>query len=295
MSGAGEVRARFRRLVEGEGPLVVPGVHDPLSARMAEAAGFEAAYVGSYATSAAAHGLPDVGTLTLTELAEHARRVTRSTSVPVLADAEGGFFDAANMWRTVQAFEEAGVCGVHIEDHAGRKHTRLGTALRPLDETVSLLRAAVEARSDPDFQIVGRTDAVWVGGDLEQAVERMRAFAEVGVDMVFPTGVTPDQLATVRADIPCPVMVLGDLPASSVAAMGEAGADVVVHYSLTLRAAVRAVDRALQELRRTADVRLLDDLLEDPATLEARLGYADYTDRALRYDGRVADGDPAGD
>jgi alkylation response protein AidB-like acyl-CoA dehydrogenase len=121
MSKARETRAAFRRMVASAGPVVVPGAHDPRSARLVEAAGFAATYVGSYATSAAGHGLPDVGALTLTELAEHAHRVSRAVSVPVLADAEGGFFDAANMWRTVQAFQEAGVCGVHIEDHAGAK------------------------------------------------------------------------------------------------------------------------------------------------------------------------------
>jgi len=256
---------------------------------MVEAAGFAATYVGSYATSAAAHGLPDVGALTLTEVAEHAHRVTRAVSVPVLADAESGFFDAANVWRTVQAFEEAGVCGVHIEDHAGGKHTSLGTALRLLDETLTVLRAALEARTDPDFQIIGRTDAVWVTGDLDEAVRRMQAFAEAGVDMVFPTGISPEQLGRVRGDIPCPVLVLGDLPASSVRAMADAGADAIVYYSFTLSAATRGVDRALQRLQETGDVRELGDELEDAVTLEARLGYGEYTDRALRCGGSADD------
>jgi methylisocitrate lyase len=260
---------------------------------MVEAAGFAATYVGSYATSAAAHGLPDVGALTLTELAEHAHRVSRAVSVPVLADAEDGFFDAANMWRTVQAFEEAGVCGVHIEDHAGGKHTSLGTALRPVDETRTILRAALDARTDPDFQIIGRTDAVWVTGDLDEAVRRMRAFAEAGVDMVFPTGISPEQLRLVRAEVPCPVLVLGDLPASSIGAMADAGADVIVYYSFTLSAATRGVGRALQRLKDTGDVRELVEELEDAVTLEARLDYDDYTGRALRYDGLVDDADDA--
>lgn len=283
MTTAAQVRASFKRIVASEPPVVMPGAHDPLSARIVEAAGFSGTYIGSYATSAAAHGLPDVGALTLTELAEHAQRVSRAVSVPVLADAEAGFFDAANVWRTVQAFEEAGVCGVHIEDHAGGKHTSLGTALRPLDEALAVLRAALAARTDPDFQVIGRTDAVWATGDLDEGLRRVQAFAEAGVDMVFPTGIAPEQLSLVRAEIPCPVMVLGDLPASSVRAMADAGADVIVYYSFTLSAATRGVDRALQRLRETGDVRELVAELEDAPTLEARLGYDEYVDRAHRY------------
>ncbi|MPZ60522.1 MAG: 2-methylisocitrate lyase [Propionibacteriales bacterium] len=270
-------------MVAREAPVVVPGAHDPLSARMVESAGFAATYIGSYATSAAAYGLPDVGALTLTELVEHARRVSRAVSIPVLADAEGGFFGAGNMWRTVQAFEEAGVCAVHVEDHAGGKHTSLGTALRALEDTLPLLRAALDSRTDPDFQIIGRTDALWVAGDLDEAVGRMQAFAEAGVDMVFPTGITPEQLARIRREVPCPVLVLGDLPPTSVAAIADAGADVIVYYSFTLAAASRGVGQALGKLERTGDVRTLDDELEDLGTLEARLGYGEYTDRALRY------------
>lgn len=291
MTRANETRAAFRDLVSSARPLVVPGAHDPLSARMVEAAGFPAVYVGSYATSAAGHGLPDVGALTLTELADHAARVSRAVSVPVLADAEAGFFEAGNMWRTVQAFEDAGVCGVHIEDHAGAKHTSLGTALRDLGTMLPILRAALDARTDPNFHIIGRTDAVWATGDVDEAMRRMQAFAEAGVDMVFPTGMSPEQLSLVRSEIPCPVLVLGDLPASSVSAMGEAGADVIVYYSITLTAATRAVGRVLRRLGETCDVRELDEDLEGLAELEAHLGYDQYTDRALRYGGSANDTD----
>ena len=291
MRAASDVRASFKRMVASVPPVVLPGAHDPLSARMVEAAGFAGTYIGSYATAAAAHGLPDVGALTLTELAEHAHRVSRAVSMPVLADAEGGFFDAANIWRTVQAFEEAGVCGIHIEDHAGGKHTSLGTALQPLDETLALLRAALDARTDPDFQIIGRTDASWATGNLDEAVRRMRAFAEAGVDMVFPTGISPEQLSLVRGEIACPVLVLGDLPASSMRAIADAGADVIVYYSFTLSAATRGVGRALRRLQETGDVQELVEELEDAVTLEARLGYDEYTERALRYRGATDDTD----
>lgn len=277
------VRERFRELVANAEPVVVPGAHDPLSARMVESAGFPATYVGSYATAAASHGLPDVGALTLTEMAELAGRVSRAVSIPVLADAEDGFFDAPNVWRTVEAFETAGVCGVHIEDHAGGKHTSLGRTLRSLEETMSVVRAALDARTDPNFQVMGRTDAIWATDDLAEAVRRMQAFAEAGADMVFPTGISAEQLSAVRKEIPCPVLVLGDLPRTSVAEMSDAGADVIVYYSFTLSAAARGVSRALSRFRATGDVRMLDNELEDSVTLESRLEYDAYTERALRY------------
>jgi 2-methylisocitrate lyase-like PEP mutase family enzyme len=250
---------------------------------MVELAGFPATYVGSYATAAAGHGLPDVGALTLTELADHAARVCRAVSIPVLADAEAGFFDAGNVWRTVDAFERAGVCGIHLEDHAGGKHTDLGKSLRPLDDTVTLLQAALDARTDSSFAIIGRTDAVWVTGDLAEAVRRMQAFGEAGVDMVFPTGITAKQLATVRPAIPCPVFVLGDLPEASTEQLADAGADLIVYYAFTLSAATRGISRALGRFKATGDIRELDEELEDTATLESRLGYDAYVERALRY------------
>lgn len=276
-------RRRFTALLQEETPLVIPGAHDAVSARMVEAAGFAATYVGSYATAASAHGLPDVGALTLTELAEHAGRVARAVSVPVLADAEAGFFEAPGIWRTVEAFERAGVCGVHIEDHAGGKHTPAGRALLPVETVVQRIRAALDARTDPEFRVIARTDAVWVLDDVDEAVRRMQAFTDAGADLVFPTGIDAPTLAAVRERIPNRVLVLGDLPRSDVADLGRAGADVVVLYGFTLTAAARGVTRALEALQRSGDLRLLDDVLEDSAAFEARLDYEQYTARVAAY------------
>ncbi|WDF35295.1 isocitrate lyase/PEP mutase family protein (plasmid) [Arthrobacter agilis] len=280
---ANTARKRFTDLLNTGKTLVLPGAHDAVSARLVEAAGFGATYIGSYATSAAAYGLPDVGALTMTELAEHAGRVAQAVSIPVLADAEAGFYDAPGIWRTVESFERSGICGIHIEDHAGGKHTPEGRSLLPLETVVQRVRAAVEARTDPDFKIIARTDAMWVLDDVDEALRRMEAFAAVGADLVFPTAITPDALASVRDRIPCKVLVLGDLPPSSIAQMTEAGADVVLFYGFTLTAAASGISKALTALTETGDIRRMDHLLEDNQEFEARLGYDQYVKRASRY------------
>ncbi len=277
------VRQRFAALLEEKTPIIIPGAYDALSARLVEASGYGAAYVGSYGTAAAGYGLPDVGALTMNELADHACRVAEAVSIPVLADAEAGFFEAPNMWRTVRAFERAGVCGIHIEDNAGGKHSDAPQGLLPLDAVVQRLRAALAARSDPNFQIIARTDAIWVHDDVDEALLRIRAFVEAGADIVFPTAIAPRTLKAIRDQIPCRVLVLGDLPPSSVAEMEDAGADIVIYYAFCVLAAVRGLTRALDEMGRTLDVRLVGELLEDGEAFESRMGYGDFSERARKY------------
>ena len=283
MSKATTMRRRFVTLLEEKTPIIIPGAYDALSAQLVEASGFSAAYVGSYGTAAASHGLPDVGALTMNELADHACGVAEAVSIPVLADAEAGFFEAPNLWRTVQAFERAGVCGVHIEDNAGGKHSDAPQGLLPVDTIVNRLRAALDARSDANFQIIARTDAIWVHDDIDEALLRIQAFAEAGADIVFPSAIAPKTLEKIRDQIPCRVLVLGDLPPSSVAEMEDAGADVVIYYAFCLLAAVRGVTQALDEMRRTLDVRLVGELLEDGEVFESRMGYGEFSERVRKY------------
>jgi hypothetical protein len=115
-------------------PLVLPGAYDAFSARLVERAGYPATYLGSFAAAASAFGLPDVGLLTLNELAEEASRIVDAVSIPVLADAENGFYDAPNLWRAIKVFEDAGVAGVHIEDNLGGKHTSAPAGLLSVEQ-----------------------------------------------------------------------------------------------------------------------------------------------------------------
>src|SRR6185369_13139997 len=160
--------ASLRRLLVDERTIVAPGATDALSAKLIEAHGFESVYIGSYATAASRFGIPDAGLLSLEALAEQARTIAQAVKVPVIADAEGGFHDAGEIWRTVQAFEHAGVAAIHIEDHTGAgKHTSAPQTLRDAATMAGRIEAAVKARTNPELMIVARSDAFWVSRDLE--------------------------------------------------------------------------------------------------------------------------------
>jgi len=202
-----ERRRQLRKILEQTGPLLVPGCHDALSARQVEAAGFPVIYIGSYATSASRLGLADAGVADLTETVEHARSVVNSVGIPVLADAENGFHHAANIWRTIHAFEHAGISGIHIEDHEFGKHTDAAFVLLPKEEMAQKIRAAVDARRDPNFLIIARTDCYWAWQDANEVVNRLNAYLEAGADMVFPSGIPANELAKIRSQIKGKVMI----------------------------------------------------------------------------------------
>jgi 2-methylisocitrate lyase-like PEP mutase family enzyme len=279
-------RLQLLDLLNRQETLFIPGCYDALSAKLVELAKFKLVYVGSYATAASCFALPDVGSLTLDDLTQHAKAVANAVSVPVVADAEGGFFGPANIWRTIQAFEDAGVSAIHIEDHAGGKHTNLPQELIPLEEMLQRLRAALEARRDPNFQIIARTDAIWAKGDVNEAVRRLRAFSELGIELVFPTGATPSMLRAIRTEVPETRIVVIDLP--EVKRVGEWNglADLVINYGFCLYAASKGVRDALAELGRHQSVTELNHLLEDPGQFEQRLGYDAFTARSIQYQAR---------
>ncbi|PVE25795.1 2-methylisocitrate lyase [Microvirga sp. KLBC 81] len=276
-------RPPLLELLNQQGTLFIPGCYDALSARLVELAGFKLAYVGSYATAASGFALPDVGALTLDDLARHAKTVTDAVNVPVVADAEGGFFAPANIWRTIHAFEDAGVSAIHIEDHAGGKHTNLPQELIPLEDMLQRLRAALEARRDPNFQIIARTDAIWAKGDVGEAIRRLRAFSELGIELVFPTGATPEMLRAVRTEVPDSRIVVIDLPEVQQVGEWNGLADLVINYGFCLYAASKGVRDALAELGKHQSVPKLTNLLEDPVQFEQRLGYDTFTARSIQY------------
>ena len=181
----------LRELIASGRTTAAMGASDALSARQIEAAGFDCVYIGSYATAASRLALPDTGLLSLQDMVGQARGIVDAVNIPVIADAEGGFNDAANLWRTVRDFERAGVSAIHIEDHAYGKHAEVPQRLHPIETVASRIRAAVDAREDPDFMIVARSDAYWVSQDLDETVARLNAYAEAGADMVFPTMLPP--------------------------------------------------------------------------------------------------------
>src|SRR5437588_6397194 len=182
---------RLRELLAGPEMLVVPGAYDSLSARLIAQSGFPSIYMTGFGTAASVLGQPDVGLLTMSEMVSRAAAISAviasvAGDLPLIADADTGYGNPINVRRTIHEYERAGVAGLHIEDQVWPKkcgHME-GKQVIPMDEMVQKVRAAVEARQDPDFVIIARTDANAVHG-LEDAIRRGKAYHEAGADVIF--------------------------------------------------------------------------------------------------------------
>lgn len=281
MPGAPALRTLLRR----PGIIVAPGAYDAGSARLVEQAGFDAVYVGSYATAASRLGLPDAGLLGLRDMVDQAATIVGAVErLPVIADAENGFGNAATLWHTVREFERAGVAGIHLEDHEFGKHLPVPGRVLGKSEMVEKVKAAVDARQSPDFVLIARTDAGWLqgGGGLEDAVDRCLAYGAAGADLVFPAGVPSSVIATARSRIPYPICAV-DSPGSSVARDEAAGVKLVLYYSLLLYAAHRAVRETLAAFRRSGDRGALEDRLTPEAEFDRFIGFPRIQALAARH------------
>lgn len=248
--------ARLRELLAGEGMLLAPFVYDGFTARIAEEAGFDAAYMSGFATSMS-RGLPDVGLLTQTEMTQNAAVVASAVGIPVIADADTGYGNAINVRRTVREYERAGAAGVHIEDQVAPKKCGFfdGKQVIGLEEAALKIRAAADARRDPDFVVIGRTDALAVNG-WDDAERRCRAFADAGADLVFVDGVrTRDDLreyAGRTGDLPR--MYNGELPPEEAQALGF---KIQIHRGPVF-ALYPIIKEMMTELRETGRVAALE-------------------------------------
>ncbi len=185
----------MRRLLKEKDYLFTFGIHNPMQAMIVEKVGLDFVYMGGYDTSLALLGLPDVGLITETEMVTTARYIAKAVTLPVLADADTGYGNAINVMRTVEDYEDAGLAGMHIEDQVTPKRCGhlAGKMIIPMEEAVGKIKAALDAKRDKDFLIIGRTDAIAaVGGGLEEALKRGKAFARAGADMVWSEFTSPD-------------------------------------------------------------------------------------------------------
>jgi 2,3-dimethylmalate lyase len=247
--------ARLRALLDSGRTIVAPGAFDPLAARLVEEAGFPAVYMTGFGASAALIGRPDVGLLTMTEMADNAGRIAACVDIPVIADADTGYGNPLNVIRTVGAYEAAGVAGIHIEDQVAPKkcgHME-GKQVIPAAEMAEKIRAAVEARSQPEFVIIARTDARAVEG-LDRALERGRRYLEAGADALFIEAVTSEAEAEAAARAFPGVPLLfnwaegGKTPPIALERLTELGYRIVIFPISTLLAATAAMRRILREI-----------------------------------------------
>jgi 2-methylisocitrate lyase-like PEP mutase family enzyme len=282
-------RQRLKRLFGRESLLIAPGCFDGLSARLIEQAGFEAAYLSGGAV-ARSMGVPDIGLVTMSETIERAAQVVSAVGLPVIADADTGYGNAVNLVRTVREFERAGVAAIHIEDQITPKrcgHLE-GKEVISLAEMEKKLQAALAARTDPDFCIIARTDARAVHG-LDDALERARAFAKIGVDAVFVEAPqSEEELAEIPRRLPgVPLLVNvfkgGKTPMLPAPRLQEMGYRIAIYPSETQRAAIHAMGAALATLQRAGTTESIDASLTTFKDRDAVVGLDDWQEIERRY------------
>jgi 2-methylisocitrate lyase-like PEP mutase family enzyme len=245
---------RLRELLSKPGAIRSLGAHDVFTARLIESAGLETVFIGGFGTSASLLGLPDVGFLTLTEIADAVRRMAQRVAIPVIADGDTGHGDLHNVVRTVREFERAGAAGILLEDQVTPKRCGHfeGKQVIPADDMVLKLRAALSARRDPDFVIVARTDARAMEG-IEAAVARANRYGAAGADVCFieaPQGL--DELKRIPREVRYPLLVNmltgGVTPILPVEELERLGYKIIVCPIETLLVAGTAVQRLIQSL-----------------------------------------------
>jgi 2-methylisocitrate lyase-like PEP mutase family enzyme len=247
-----ESRARLRELLAQKKMTVAPFVFDCLQAKLAEQAGFEAIYMTGFGTSAA-RGFPDLGLLTMTEMVANVRAIASAVKIPVICDADTGYGNPMNVWRTVREYEDAGAAAMHIEDQVFPKRCGFlaGKQVIPMDEMLPKVRAACDARRDRNLVIIARTDALAVNG-WEDVMRRCRAYREAGADMVFVDGIrTRDDLANYAKLTDLPVLYNGAI--LPVAELAQLGFKINIHPA-TMMVAFESMRSALRELKSTGAV-----------------------------------------
>lgn len=270
---------RFRQLLRQDGFIPAPGCHDALGAKIIEKAGFPVVYMSGNATSATRIGSPDIGLLGLAEMVANARGICYGVEIPVICDADTGYGNLNNVIRTVREFEAAGVAGIHIEDQLTPKKCGAmpGLQLVSLDEALAKIKAALNARSDPDFVIIARTDARRAY-DWEEAVTRAKAFAEAGVDMVYVEGLTCEdevkQLPKKLPGVPLMLDVLETWPWTNqpIDKLSEWGYKMAIYPLTATLLFARIMEEMLQELKQAGCTRNLVPRLMDLKEYEELLG-----------------------
>jgi methylisocitrate lyase len=270
---------------------MIPGAFNALTARLAERLGFPAVYLSGGALSAGWAGLPDVGLLTLTEFAEQAAILARSTNLPLLCDADTGFGEAINVERTVRLFEQAGAAGLHLEDQVLPKRCGhlSGKALIEPEAMAAKVRAAVASRRDPGFVVVARTDARSAEG-FDQAVDRARLYLDAGADMIFPEALESiEEFARFARAVPAPLLAnmteFGRGPLLTLDELGDLGYRAALYPLTAFRAAMKAAEEVLIHLRDRRTQRDLLGRMQTRAELYELLGYADWEARDRAYFG----------
>ena len=280
--------ARLRAAVAAESPLQVVGAINAFTARMAAACGFKALYLSGGGVAANSLGVPDLGISTLDDVLTDIRRITDACALPLLVDADTGWGGAFNIARTVRAFTKFGAAGMHIEDQVQSKRCghRPGKEIVSRQEMVDRVKAAVDARTDPAFVIMARTDALAVEG-MDKALERAVACVEAGADMIFPEAITELSMYrrfrdAVKVPILANITEFGQTPLYTLAELKSVGVDIVLYCCSAYRAMNLAALRTYQAIRRDGTQKNMLDSMQTRADLYKYLDYHAYEDKLDR-------------
>jgi methylisocitrate lyase len=272
-------KSTLLRRAMAEGCVMMPGAFNAATARLVERAGFPAVYVSGAGLANATAGVPDIGLLTLSEVAQLAGYIAEAVRIPALADADTGFGGLDSVARTVGAFERAGLAGMHLEDQTFPKRCGhlSGKELVPLEEMTARITAAARARRDKDFLLVARTDARSVEG-LDAAVRRAQGYVQAGADAVFPEALESEQefrefARRVRVPLLANMTEFGRSPLLSARQLGAMGYRLVIFPLTAFRVSMKAAERCLRDLKRRGTQRSWLDQMQTRQELYDLLGY----------------------
>lgn len=275
----------FRAAVRDEKPLQVAGAINAYTARLAEAAGFRALYLSGGGVAANSLGLPDLGISTMEDVLVDVRRITEASSLPLLVDIDTGWGSAFNIARTIRSMSKAGAAAVHIEDQVGTKRCghRPGKELVSPGEMVDRIKAAVDARIDPEFVIMARTDALASEG-IDAAIERAQAYVVAGADMIFAEAVTELPMYTeFRKAVGVPILAniteFGQTPLWTREELGGAGVDIILYCCAAYRAMNAAALKVYEAIRGEGTQRSVLPLMQTRADLYKYLDYHAYEEK----------------
>lgn len=282
--------ARFRERL-AQGTVVMPGVFNAITAKLAEQAGFDALYLSGAGVTNSLTGFPDIALLTLTEMAQQARYVAQATSLPVIADADTGYGEILNVARAVAEMEHAGLAGIHLEDQVAPKRCGHldGKLVISAEDMAKKIKAAVKARSDTDFFLIARTDARSIHG-LEDAIERAHRYLDAGADAIFPESLqSAEEFAEFAQRVKAPLLAnmteFGKTPYLTVEEFTAMGYAMVIFPMTAFRVMMKAAEETYAELKQTGTQTALLDRMQTRTELYEVIRYADYE----QFDREIAD------
>ena len=273
---------KFRQALKDEAPLQIVGAINAYTARMAQATGYKALYVSGGGVAANSLGMPDLGISTMEDVLTDLRRITDVTTLPVMVDIDTGWGGAFNIARTIRSFQKAGAAAVHMEDQVGTKRCghRPGKEVVSRAEMVDRVKAAVDARTDPSFVIMARTDALAVEG-INAAIDRACAYVEAGADMIFPEAITALPMYrqfrdAVKVPILANITEFGQTPLFTTSELASVNVDMVLYCCGAYRAMNKAALNFYQTLRTEGTQKNAVPMMQTRDELYEYLGYHSY-------------------